>query len=333
MMGDSNNVNGLPGGAVMPIQFVRKWPAITVVFLIAIGCLWDANTHSSKAAGCTASITNIPFGNVDVLSPSPSIASGTLSINCSWGALIGLSNGNVYACVAFSTPYSMKSASGPTSLLYNLFGPPPLTSAWSSQAPIQIPAILSGVLLPTYNATATVNVPAAILANQTGTPKGVYSQSVTATVSIYLLPVCAGAPVGSATTAFQVSVTVVNSCQLSAATLNFGAFGDLNTAVSGQTALAIQCSSGIPFTIALNGGLANAVNPSQRQMTLASKSITYGLYQDPAHQTPWGSAAGSTYGGTGTASLQSIPVYGYVPVQTTPPVGTYSDTIVATVSY
>ena len=44
-----------------------------------------------------------------------------------------------------------------------------------------------------------------------------------------------------------------------------------------------------------------------------------------------GSAA--TLGGTGTAATQSIPVYGRVPAQATPPPGTYSDTVVATVTY
>ena len=65
----------------------------------------------------------------------------------------------------------------------------------------------------------------------------------------------------------------------------------------------------------------------------AGDSVIYGLYQNAARSVPWGTANASTLGGTGTAATQTIPVYGRVPGQVTPPPGTYSDTVVATVTY
>jgi spore coat protein U-like protein len=61
--------------------------------------------------------------------------------------------------------------------------------------------------------------------------------------------------------------------------------------------------------------------------------IAYGLYRDAGRQDFWGEVVGTdTLAGTGTASAQSIPVYGRVP-STDAPAGSYSDTVVATITY
>ena len=69
-------------------------------------------------------------------------------------------------------------------------------------------------------------------------------------------------------------------------------------------------------------------------MTFGASSVAYGLYQDSAHASPWGSTPGANVAtGTGDADVQAIPVYGLVPAQVSPAPGTYSDTIVVSVSY
>ena len=60
----------------------------------------------------------------------------------------------------------------------------------------------------------------------------------------------------------------------------------------------------------------------------------YSLYQDSARTQNWGSSIGvDTVAGTGTGLTQSVSVYGRVAAQTTPAAGTYTDTIVVTVTY
>jgi spore coat protein U-like protein len=69
-------------------------------------------------------------------------------------------------------------------------------------------------------------------------------------------------------------------------------------------------------------------------MSQASQNITYGLYRDSARAQPWGDSAGTnTAAGTGSGLAQTVTVYGRVPAQTTPSPGTYSDTVVVTISY
>jgi len=69
-------------------------------------------------------------------------------------------------------------------------------------------------------------------------------------------------------------------------------------------------------------------------MSFSSANLTYGLYRDAARTLPWGSTVGTnTTSGTGTGVTQTQTVYGRAAAQTTPPPGTYSDSVVVTVGY
>jgi spore coat protein U-like protein len=69
-------------------------------------------------------------------------------------------------------------------------------------------------------------------------------------------------------------------------------------------------------------------------MTSGASTITYSLYTTSGRTTVWGNTVGTdTQSGTGTGSNQALTVFGRVPPQTTPAPSTYTDTIVATVTY
>jgi spore coat protein U-like protein len=58
------------------------------------------------------------------------------------------------------------------------------------------------------------------------------------------------------------------------------------------------------------------------------------LYSNAGRTTVWGNTVGTdTVAGTGTGATQSLTVYGRVPVQSTPGAGTYTDTVITTVTY
>lgn len=82
--------------------------------------------------------------------------------------------------------------------------------------------------------------------------------------------------------------------------------------------------------------LGNGLSPSglQRRMQGPGGSfINYGLYQDATRSVAWGNTNATGVQGTGTGQPQSLTVYGRVPPQPVPGAGTYSDTIVITLSY
>jgi len=108
----------------------------------------------------------------------------------------------------------------------------------------------------------------------------------------------------------------------------------LRSALDAAGSIAITCTNAAPYTIALDGGSIGAINPVQRKMSQGSERITYGLYQDSGRTQPWGDAAGiNTAAATGSGLAQTFSVYGRVPAQSTPSPGTYTDTVVVTVSY
>jgi spore coat protein U-like protein len=68
-------------------------------------------------------------------------------------------------------------------------------------------------------------------------------------------------------------------------------------------------------------------------MVNGTDTITYGLYTDVNRTDPWGAPPSDHVSGTGNSNAQTLDVYGRVPAQTTPPTGTYTDTVVVTVTY
>ena len=293
--------------------------AVLILALLTLGFATGAKAQAVNIT-CSVSISTVAFGSIDVL-PGASVATNaTLSVSC---LSVPLSSGSLYVCVALPAR-SMQGSSGV--LAYDIYGPSPATTSWSNTAQIAVP--LSTLRL---GQSYTLNVMAAVLGAQQGVAPGSYSQTLSATATYGTTNCTSGSLFGTTSFSFQAMATVVKSCNVSASDLSFGAVGDLTAAVSGQSALSLQCTRGTGYTIALDGGLSGATNPTARKMSMGSQSITYNLYQNSALSTPWGTQ--STFGGSGTASTQTIPVYGLVPIQATPGVGTYSDTIVVSVTY
>jgi len=130
-----------------------------------------------------------------------------------------------------------------------------------------------------------------------------------------------------------VSASVVSNCLLSAQNINFGSQGSLRANVDSTGQITATCTPQTTYSIGLSNG-NTGISPAARKMTLSAAFVTYGLYQDAARSQVWGSTSGTnTVAGTGLGSALNYTVYGRVPAQATPGAGTYTDTVVATVTY
>ncbi len=149
----------------------------------------------------------------------------------------------------------------------------------------------------------------------------------------------AGEASSTTTTTFQVQITLVASCAITANNLNFGSgIGLLTSAVNGSTTLSVTCSNSTPYTVGLDGGNVSGSTVATRLMagTTAgntSTTLQFQLYSDSGRTTTWGNSSGSWISGTGSGSAQTLTVYGQVPTQSTPKPDTYQTTITATVTY
>lgn len=144
------------------------------------------------------------------------------------------------------------------------------------------------------------------------------------------------APAHAATVDAQmpVTITIANACEISTAptTLDFGSHGVLSANVDNTSTISVTCTTDAPYDIGLDGGGSGDINA--RTMTLGTDEVGYQLYQAAARTTPWGDTVGTdTVSDTGTGSEQQFTVFGRVPPQTTPPAGTYTDTVTVTVTY
>jgi spore coat protein U-like protein len=177
-----------------------------------------------------------------------------------------------------------------------------------------------------------------IMAGQSTVPPGSYPWTTTSPLVGYAYTTAA-CPISNPFTNYSGlnatvwTATVLAYCSVTATALNFGNSGVLSAAVTGASQLSVICTNTTPYTVALDGGLTGATNPAQRKMTKGSEFIYYGLYSDTARTVPLGSGAGATLSGVGTGLTQNFNVYGKVAAQTTPSPGTYSDTVVVTITY
>jgi spore coat protein U-like protein len=145
-----------------------------------------------------------------------------------------------------------------------------------------------------------------------------------------------GAAFASPTTStFQVQVTVQASCTIvSSPTVDFGTQGAFTANVDQASIIQVQCTNTTPYDIGLNAGTGSGATVAVRKMTSGGATVNYSLYTNNARTTVWGNTIGTnTVSSTGSGNAQNVTVFGRVPSQTTPAPATYTDTIVATVTY
>lgn len=149
---------------------------------------------------------------------------------------------------------------------------------------------------------------------------------------LFLLPTLAAAATKTAT--FNVTAQVVSDCAIAANNLDFGTVGALVTAVDATTTLNVTCTPTTPYTVSLDAGTGSGSTIADRHMASGGNILKYQMYRDAGRSQQWGQTAGTdTQGGTGNGSAQVLTVYGRVPVQTTPAIGSYSSVVTATVTY
>ena len=159
------------------------------------------------------------------------------------------------------------------------------------------------------------------------------------TLNLYLCATSAYA--GSATSSFTVSATVVSSCTISATTLAFGNYDPIvanaTTALDVNGSVTITCTKGAATTIGLD--------PGQERRKC--------VWDDPRHGNRWprlfklrpvprrqplyvvGNSGANLYTRpvAPTKNARTFTIYGRIPAAQGSTIGSYTDTVVATVNF
>jgi spore coat protein U-like protein len=313
-----------------------KSPVLASILIVGSVVIPATDAFAPPSPTCTISATTVSFGNVDVLAGAAVDTTATITVSCSGGAGTGQR-----LCISIGAGSAGDATSrqlggpGGATLRYDLYSNSSRTTLWGSW---QTGYDTAGVQLDVaQNSTTPVTVYARLLGSQQTAATGAYSSTFTANPFLqYGNLGGSSCPTGSlnTSTSTSASATVVTNCNISATNLNFGTVGLLTANVDTTTTVAVQCTNATPYNVGLNAGTGTGATVASRKMTSGTKTVTYSLYSNSGRTTVWGNTVGTdTVTGTGSGSNQSLTVYGRVPVQTTPAPATYTDTIVATVTY
>jgi spore coat protein U-like protein len=164
--------------------------------------------------------------------------------------------------------------------------------------------------------------------------------------SAILIAVGSAAPAmaSTASTDLTVQADVIAGCTISTNPMSFGNYDPISshlfTDLEASGTVTTTCSNGLSASITLGqGGNADPGsdndNPLRRLSNNASTPafLDYRLYQNPGRSVVWGNSTNSDAEIQGTGSAQDITIYGTIPGGQPASSGSYSDTVVATVTF
>ncbi|MCA8885841.1 MAG: spore coat protein U domain-containing protein [Hyphomonadaceae bacterium] len=141
---------------------------------------------------------------------------------------------------------------------------------------------------------------------------------------------------GSDTDSFEVTATVLASCDIVATDLAFGNYDPVSVSpLDAETTLSVTCTNGTPYYVGMSLGDGAGASMATRRMTKSggAQTLDYVLYQDTQRSVLWGDTGVDRLSGTGDGSANTLHLYGRIPIQQTAPAGNYTDNITVTVSW
>jgi spore coat protein U-like protein len=140
------------------------------------------------------------------------------------------------------------------------------------------------------------------------------------------------------------------TCSISTAGVNFGSYDPTHTTAGTVTgSVSISCTYvGTGFNANVTIATGSSGTYTARTMVLGTQTLKYNLYLDTGHNNVFGNGSGGSYyyygcwfggtwqcpnGGGVSGSNLSGPIYALLPAGQDVSAGTYSDTMVVTVTY
>jgi spore coat protein U-like protein len=273
-------------------------PALLLALLVALAA---PPALAQSSSNCTLAITSpLSFGTY---SGSQIRSSTPFHVTCTSGTWYI----TLYAGSGAGATENVRYLTGPTGaeLSYQLYRDSAYSQVWGSTYPTN-----------TYNGTNTFQgtIYAQVNGAQTA-PPGTYTDTV-----------------NSATSQFTLTTVIPANCSIAANALSFGTYG--GTLLKANSTISVTCTNTTPYSVGLNAGSTSGASVSNRLMSgSSSATLQYALYSNSGYTTNWGNASGSWVSGTGTGSAQTLTVYGQIPAGQYPKPGSYTDTVIATLSY
>ena len=160
--------------------------------------------------------------------------------------------------------------------------------------------------------------------------------------AVALVAVSTTAGAATASSNFNVIATVAKNCLVTSGDIIFGTYTPTTGALTGSSTVAVRCTAGTGFTVALSAGQEASYAP-RKLKDAGNNKLEYNLFTANTYTTVWGDASGATAtqsgtgAGMGAGQAQNLTVYAQLPDnaanQLAPPSATYTDNIIVTVTY
>ena len=342
----------------------RWWRLLMGLVLCAAAWALPAR-EASAAPSCTASMSALNFGDVDLVSGGTPSATATLTYTCS-----NDQNGTRYMRLCFNIgdgSASIASGGGhwnPRILRDTATSPNEMNVQfyqgatgviWGSTTQPIPDAYDVVVTMPTRVSGSTPSVTTGsydmrglVLSGQAALPNGLYTSNFSGNHTAFRYTAASSSSTGigdcnSATTdggtfGFLVSANVVKSCVVSANPLDFGSVDGIASSanIDAQSTIFVTCSRPTAYNVLLvmSNGSTIGSSSMKGQATGNTDTVPYRLYRDAARGQAWGNQIGSnTATGTGSGAAQSLTVYGRVAGLPNVRPDSYKDTVTINVSY
>ena len=291
-----------------------------------------ATAHA--VANCSASVSDIVFGEVYLRDALAQQTIGNLSISCTGGT----ASGEVRACLFLGqgsgggtgTARYMRRPDG-EALAYQLYAGGYGGTVWDD-IEFAVPLDAEGA------GQITAAVYADILSTGSEVKGGSYFSNFSGGSDVSLRYGEGSCTAGATSTPnpFQVNASVSPHCTVTAGSMDFGDVSDrVATGATAAASLSVTCTENAPYAITLGPGLGpNVSDPQFRRMSNGTQTLAYGLYQDPGGSRPWGWTLGlNDLSATGTGLSQTFTVHGLLHGGQEAVIGEYTDSVVVTVHY
>jgi len=142
----------------------------------------------------------------------------------------------------------------------------------------------------------------------------------------------------SSAASLTVSASVSKNCTISTTTVNFGAYDPVTanstTPLDGSGAVTLTCTKGAITIVGLDNG-SNSDGTNRRMSSAGATYLGYQVYKDAARTRVWGDGLiDSLFVGPAPNRLpRTFPIFGRVPGGQNATVGSYTDTVLASVNF
>lgn len=330
----------------------RRLPAILLTAILSV-----AAPSTQATTTCTASMSDVAFGASDPFSGWADV-SATLSYECQTFGLSLAAGASVRLCLSIGDGSQGNGSIAPRRMLngtselpFNLYSDAARTQIWGTFPDNHVEVVLQySVPLLGGSGAGSRTVYARVLSNPLSVVPGSHVNSFSGIDAEALFrydeqllgtpPVpgsCSSGGDGGGSTSFPFdAIAVVNAAcapGFSVEDIDFGTRGLLSAPVDTTATISPQCTRTTPYQVGLDDGL-HALGQTRRMRSAAGRHVRYELYRDAARTQRWGNTPSTdTLAGTGDGSVQNLTVHARVEAQSTPPTGTYSDTVTVTIYY